>query len=57
MDYKLIAVDLDGTLTNSKKEISPRNRYSLLEAQSQGKKVIIASGRHPLGVYPQALSD
>ena len=54
MDYKLIAVDLDGTLTNSKKEISPRNRYSLLEAQSQGKKVIIASGRHPLGVYPIA---
>lgn len=54
MDYKLIAVDLDGTLTNSKKEVSPRNRYALLEAQKKGKKVIITSGRHPIGVYPIA---
>lgn len=54
MDYKLIAVDIDGTLTNSKKEVSPRTRYALLEAQAQGKKVIISSGRHPLGVYPIA---
>ena len=50
MEYKLIAVDLDGTLTNSKKEVSPRNRYALLEAQAKGKKVIITSGRHPMGV-------
>ena len=54
MDYKLIAIDLDGTLLNAKKEISPRNRYALLEAQAQGKKVVIASGRHPLGVIPVA---
>lgn len=54
MDYKLIAVDLDGTLANSNKEISPRSRYALLEAQAKGKRVIIASGRHPLGVYPVA---
>lgn len=54
MDYKLIAVDLDGTLTNSKKEISPRTRYALLEAQAKGKRVIITSGRHPIGVQPIA---
>lgn len=54
MDYKLIAVDLDGTLTNSKKEISPRNRYAMLEAQAKGKRVIITSGRHPIGVQPIA---
>ena len=54
MDYKLIALDIDGTLTNSRKEISPRTRYALLEAQDQGKKIILASGRHPLGVYPIA---
>ena len=54
MDYKLIAVDLDGTLMNSKKEISPRNRYALIEAQKMGKKVIITSGRHPIGVLPVA---
>lgn len=54
MDYKLIALDIDGTLTNSKKEISPRTRYALLEAQNQGKKIILASGRHPVGIYPIA---
>ncbi len=54
MDYKLIALDIDGTLTNSKKEITPRTRYALLEAQNQGKKVILASGRHPVGIFPIA---
>lgn len=50
MDYKLIALDIDGTLTNSRKEITPRTRYALLEAQRRGKKLIIASGRHPIGI-------
>lgn len=54
MDYKLIVLDIDGTLTNSKKEITPHTRYALLEAQSQGKKVILASGRHPIGIEPIA---
>ena len=54
MDYKLIALDIDGTLTNSRKEITPRTRYALLEAQAQGKRLVIASGRHPLGVLPIA---
>lgn len=54
MDYKLIAADIDGTLTNSKKEITPRTRYALLEAQAQGKKIILASGRHPSGIEPIA---
>ncbi len=50
MEYKLIALDIDGTLMNSKKQITPRTRYSLLEAQKQGKRVILASGRHPIGI-------
>lgn len=54
MNYKLIALDIDGTLTNSKKEITPRTRYALLEAQSKGKKLIIASGRHPIGIQDLA---
>lgn len=54
MEYKLIALDIDGTLTNSKKEITPRTRYALLEAQNQGKKIVLASGRHPIGIYPIA---
>lgn len=54
MEYKLIALDIDGTLTNSKKEITPRTRHALLDAQNQGKKIILASGRHPVGIYPIA---
>lgn len=54
MDYKLIALDIDGTLTNSNRELLPRTRYALLEAQRQNKKIVIASGRHPVGIYPIA---
>lgn len=54
MDYKLIALDIDGTLTNSQKEITPRTRYALMEAQKQGKKIILASGRHTVGIMPIA---
>ena len=50
MEYKIIALDIDGTLTNSKKEILPSTRYTLIEAQSRGKKIILASGRHPVGI-------
>jgi len=46
MSYDVIALDIDGTLTNSKKEITERTRNALIEAQKRGKKVILASGRH-----------
>ena len=35
-DYRLLVLDLDGTLTNSKKEISPRNLRTLLRLQQSG---------------------
>lgn len=50
MDYEIIALDVDGTLTNSKKEITARTRRAIIEAQRQGRKVIIASGRHQFGL-------
>ena len=48
-DYRLIALDLDGTLTNAEKIITPHTLSALLEAQRQGKRVILASGRPPYG--------
>lgn len=54
MNYRLIALDIDGTLMNSKREMLPRTRYALLEAQQRGKKIVLASGRHPAGLYPVA---
>ncbi len=50
MDYKMIVLDIDGTLTNSSKEISPETLAALLEIQERGFRVAIASGRPPLGV-------
>jgi len=43
--YKLIALDIDGTLLNSQKQITPRVRSSIIAAKEQGIKVVLASGR------------
>lgn len=54
MNYKLIAVDIDDTLLNRKKEITPLTKAALTEAQKNGVKVVVASGRLPYGVRPFA---
>lgn len=54
MKYKLIVLDLDGTLTNSKKEITSRNRETLIRAQEQGVRLVLASGRPTYGIVPLA---
>ncbi len=50
MNYKLIAMDLDGTLTNSEKKISKRTYEVLMEAQERGIRLALASGRTDIGV-------
>ena len=42
---KLIAIDLDGTLLNDKKEIMPRTYRALRKASNEGVYVVLASGR------------
>ncbi len=42
---KLFFTDLDGTILNSEKEISPGNRAAVDEALAAGHKVIVATGR------------
>ena len=54
MEYQILALDLDGTLTNSKKEISRPTLEALIDIQEQGKKVVLASGRPTKGVLPLA---
>lgn len=54
MNYKMIVLDLDGTLTNRDKIITPRTRQSLMEAQKRGIKIVLASGRPTYGVMPLA---
>jgi hypothetical protein len=43
--YKLIALDMDGTLLNSQKEISQRNKDAIAKARELGVTVVLASGR------------
>ncbi|ENM5786588.1 HAD family hydrolase [Vibrio metoecus] len=43
--YKLIALDMDGTLLNSQKQISPRTKQAIAQARQQGIQVVLASGR------------
>lgn len=43
--YKLIAIDMDGTLLNSKGEISQHNKDAIAQARAQGVHVVLASGR------------
>ncbi|NMB27099.1 MAG: HAD family phosphatase [Tissierellia bacterium] len=45
MKYKLIAIDMDGTLLNSQNKISERNIKALQEAIKRGIYVVLATGR------------
>ena len=47
---KLIAVDLDGTLLTTTKQILPETERILKQANSQGIKIVLASGRPLSGV-------
>ena len=54
MKYQVLVLDLDGTLTNSKKEITAPTKQALLEIQEAGRTVVLASGRPINGVAPLA---
>lgn len=54
MKYKFLVLDLDGTLTNNKKEITEHTRHVLIEAQERGVKIVLASGRPTYGIAPIA---
>lgn len=52
--FRAIALDLDGTLTNHDKVVTPKTREALLEAESKGAIIILASGRPTYGIEPVA---
>src|SRR5262245_27089655 len=45
MAFKLVALDIDGTLLNSKGEISERNFEALGEVRRQGLRIALVTGR------------
>ncbi len=50
MSIKLVAIDIDGTLLNSKKEITPEVFSAIQDAKAAGVKIVIATGRPIAGV-------
>lgn len=54
MRYKMVVLDLDGTLTNSKKEITPYTKEMLFRYMEAGGIVVLASGRPTYGIVPLA---
>lgn len=54
MKYKVLAFDLDGTLTNSEKKITERTHKAIYAARESGSTIVLASGRPVYGIMPVA---
>lgn len=54
MAYKILVLDIDGTLTNSRKEITPKTLAALRKLQQRDEIIVLASGRPTAGILPVA---
>lgn len=54
MSIKVIIMDVDGTLTNGKKVVTPKTKEALLKAEEAGAILILASGRPTTGLMDLA---
>ena len=53
MEYKLIAMDLDGTLNNDQKIITEKTKAVLMAAQKRGIRLALASARPSPGLFKE----
>lgn len=53
-NIKVIIMDIDGTLTNNKKVITPKTKETLINAQKSGAILVLASGRPTSGLMDYA---
>ncbi|MDE7378055.1 MAG: Cof-type HAD-IIB family hydrolase [Paraprevotella sp.] len=54
MKYKLLVLDVDGTLLNEAKEITKHTLATLRKVQQMGIRILLASGRPTYGLLPLA---
>ncbi|MDO4163844.1 MAG: Cof-type HAD-IIB family hydrolase [Bacteroides sp.] len=54
MKYKLLVLDVDGTLLNEERQISKRTLAALIKVQQTGVRIVLASGRPTYGLMPLA---
>lgn len=52
MKYRLVALDLDGTLLNSHMQIQPETIEALRRVREMGVQVMVVTGRHHVAVFP-----
>ena len=45
MKYKMLVIDVDGTLLNDQKQITEHTRSAIMKAQQMGVHVVLSSGR------------
>jgi Cof subfamily protein (haloacid dehalogenase superfamily) len=50
--YRLLAIDIDGTLVNSDNELTEATREALLRAKRSGVEIVLATGRRYSRVLP-----
>ncbi|MEB3100490.1 Cof-type HAD-IIB family hydrolase [Ferviditalea candida] len=50
--YKLVALDMDGTLLNNRQQISDGNRQAIRDLTKQGIPVVLSTGRGLFSVMP-----
>src|SRR5438128_1846657 len=64
--YRLLALDIDGTLVNSRDEVTPATAAALRRAAEAGIKIVLATGRRysralplvePLGIDAPIISS
>lgn len=52
MKYKLVALDVDGTLLNDDHQVTEETKRTLLEVNAQGGRIVLCTGRGPLNTFP-----
>jgi hypothetical protein len=52
LSYKLIALDIDGTLLDDEHRISPATKRLLRELAEQGIHIVLCTGRGPTSAFP-----
>ena len=52
MRYRLVALDLDGTLLNNKMQIQRETVDAINRVRRRGVQVMLATGRHHVAAYP-----
>ncbi|KKK38933.1 HAD family hydrolase [Mesobacillus campisalis] len=52
MQYKLVVLDMDGTLLNDKHQVSAANKEAIQRLKKHGIHIVLASGRPYESIYP-----